>query len=211
MCLFAQINETKRSRLVQPGAGGVDPQAGPVFGQRDSFRPGYHDEAAGLDAPEQSADVQVVMALSPHPVAVVRDSPTVAPKLFRPLDGETPHFGALGRGQFRQRAVAIVVGAGQEQPAVRFPRVVVLEEEEFDVERLLLGFAAEPALPHRHRIGPGRIAGTVGDVRRCGGDGEHERQQDRFHDASFHCTFSRVSRRADILGRCFRVAPGLLF
>jgi 4-amino-4-deoxy-L-arabinose transferase-like glycosyltransferase len=180
---------------VQLSAGGVDPQARAVFGHRDLFRPGYDDEPIGLDACEQSADVQVVMALGPHPVAVIRNSPFVVPKLLRPLDGEPPHFRALSRGHLRQRAGSVVMGAGQEQPAVRLSRVVVLEEKEPDIGRMLLGFAAEPALPHRHGFGPPGIAGAVGDIRRRGGDREQE-QQSGFHDTSFHYTWEVLSKSA---------------
>src|SRR5579872_345357 len=115
-------------------------------GQRNLRWPVNDDKVVGFDAGNQTADMDMGVALRANFVAVVSEAPAVAPQLFRFVDGSRPEFGALLRGQSRQRVGARRMNTRQRQQPVRLMRVGIFDEEDERLGRMLLRLHAKAAI-----------------------------------------------------------------
>src|SRR5690348_53807 len=91
----------------------MNPQPGSVLGRRDLRRPLDDDEIIGLDAFQQFADVHVSMALHARQVAVIGDSPFIAPNFLALGYSSGPKFGALLRSHAGEPVSALGVESGK--------------------------------------------------------------------------------------------------
>jgi hypothetical protein len=143
-------------------ADGVNPDAG--AGWRGDLRWRSDDEEAfGLFGHlDETADVDVRVALRADVLAVIGDAPIIRPKEFLGFgDGGRPEFRSFSGREVMQVMSPRAMFARKGEPAIGLPRVDVLDEKNARGGRLLFRLIAKAALTELERFGAGGIAGAV--------------------------------------------------
>ena len=156
-------------------AGGVDPEAGAVFGDGDVFDAIDIDGISAVNAFEEFSNMDVEVALGADPGAVVGDAPIVAPEGFGFGDGFAPVVMTFGGGEVLEFLhLAGNDFAGEGEGTVGFTGARVFEKEDLKRGGLFAGFICEAAGADFEGIGLRWIAGAIIDSGKGGEAGDTE-------------------------------------